>query len=77
MVRRRLMTIEPDFTVERFIATSPLERDSDRDLFAEGLRLAGVTERGADAVEISLARGSHSPGGGMNQSVIPSLGKMS
>ncbi len=68
MVRRRLMTIEPDFTVERFIATSPLERDSDRELFAEGLRLAGVTERGADAVEISLARGSHPPGGGMNQS---------
>jgi len=50
-VRRRLMAIEPDFTVERFITTSPLERESDRDLFAEGLRLAGVPETGADASE--------------------------
>ena len=48
---RRLMAIEPNFTVERFIATSPLERESDRDLFAEGLRLAGVPETGADASE--------------------------
>ena len=45
------MAIEPDFTVERFITTSPLERESDRDLFAEGLRLAGVPETGADASE--------------------------
>ena len=44
MVRRRLLAIEPDFTVERFIATSPLERESDRDHYAEGLRLAGVPE---------------------------------
>ena len=51
VVRRRLLAIEPDFTVERFIATSPLERESDRDLFAEGLRLAGVPETGADASE--------------------------
>ena len=51
VVRRRLMAIEPNFTVERFIATSPLERESDRDLFAEGLRLAGVPETGADASE--------------------------
>jgi TolB-like protein len=50
-VRRRLMAIEPDFTVERFIATSPLERESDRDLFAEGLRLAGVPETGTDTSE--------------------------
>ncbi len=49
VVRRRLMAIEPDFTVERFIATSPLERESDRELFAEGLRLAGVPETAADA----------------------------
>ncbi len=49
-VRRRLLAIEPDFTVERFIATSPLERESDRDHYAEGLRLAGVPEGGADSV---------------------------
>ncbi len=48
VVRRRLLTIEPDFTVERFVATSPLERESDRDHFAEGLRLAGVPEGAAD-----------------------------
>src|ERR1700759_3809109 len=48
VVRRRLLTIEPDFTVERFIATSPLERDGDRDHYAEGLRLAGVPETTAE-----------------------------
>jgi DNA-binding SARP family transcriptional activator/TolB-like protein len=45
VVRRRLLAIEPDFSVERFIATSPLERESDRDHFAQGLRLAGVPEQ--------------------------------
>ena len=44
VVRRRLLSIEPDFCIARFIATSPLERDSDRDHYAEGLRLAGVPE---------------------------------
>jgi DNA-binding SARP family transcriptional activator/TolB-like protein len=47
MVRGRLLSIEPGFTVQRFIATSPLERDSDRVHYAEGLRLAGVTENAA------------------------------
>ncbi len=47
VARRRLLTIEPDFTVERFIATTSFERDCDRDLFAEGLRLAGVPENTA------------------------------
>jgi len=45
---RRLLLLEPDFTVERFIAASPMERESDRDHFAEGLRLAGVPENAAD-----------------------------
>jgi DNA-binding SARP family transcriptional activator/TolB-like protein len=45
VVRRRLLAIEPDFTVGRFIATSPLERGNDREHFAQGLRLAGVPER--------------------------------
>jgi TolB-like protein len=43
-VRKRLLSIEPDFSVQRYIATSPLERDTDRDHFAQGLRLAGVPE---------------------------------
>ncbi len=50
MVFRRLQAIEPDFTIERFIATTPLERESDRPHYAEGLRLAGVPER-----EVELA----------------------
>jgi DNA-binding SARP family transcriptional activator/TolB-like protein len=50
MVRGKLLEIEPEFTVERFIATSPFERDSDREHYAQGLRLAGVPENRADAV---------------------------
>jgi len=49
LVGRRLLAIEPDFTVERFTATSPLERDSDREHYAEGLRLAGMPETAADS----------------------------
>lgn len=44
-IRRRLLTIEPDFTIERFLKSSPMERESDRQHYAEGLRLAGVFER--------------------------------
>lgn len=51
VVRRRLLAIEPDFTVERFVATSPLERESDREHYADGLRLAGVPETATDAAE--------------------------
>ncbi len=51
VVRRRLLAIEPDFTVARFIATSPLERDSDRDHYAQGLRLAGVPESATEVAE--------------------------
>jgi DNA-binding SARP family transcriptional activator/TolB-like protein len=42
IVLRRLLTIEPDFTIERYMSRTPLERTSDRDHYAEGLRLAGV-----------------------------------
>jgi DNA-binding SARP family transcriptional activator/TolB-like protein len=51
VVRRRLLAIEQDFTVERFIATSPLARESDRDHYAQGLRLAGVPEHAGDAAK--------------------------
>jgi DNA-binding SARP family transcriptional activator/TolB-like protein len=44
VARRRLMSIEPDFTIERFLATTALERQADRDHYAAGLRLAGVPE---------------------------------
>ena len=51
VVRRRLQAIEPNFTVKRFIAASPLERASDRDHYVKGLRLAGVPENVAGAAE--------------------------
>jgi DNA-binding SARP family transcriptional activator/TolB-like protein len=47
-VLARLLAMEPDFTIERYIATTPLERASDQDHFAEGLRLAGVPENSAE-----------------------------
>ncbi len=47
VVCRRLLAIEPDFTVARFLETSPFERPQDRDHFAAGLRLAGVPDDGA------------------------------
>lgn len=43
--RRRLMTIEPRFTIDRFLSTTPFERAVDQERFARGLRLAGVPER--------------------------------
>jgi hypothetical protein len=55
VVRRRLLTLEPGFTVERFLAATPLERESDRKHYAEGLRLAGVVQR--EAVVTSTAMG--------------------
>jgi len=40
--RERLLAIEPDFTIEGFTAGSPLARAADRDVYSEGLRLAGL-----------------------------------
>jgi len=45
VVLRRLLALEPDFTIERFVASTPLERESDRAHYVEGLRLGGVPER--------------------------------
>ena len=44
VVRRRLLSIEPGFTIHQFIDSSPFERVEDRDQFREGLRLAGLPE---------------------------------
>jgi DNA-binding SARP family transcriptional activator/TolB-like protein len=44
-IRRRLLALEPDFTIERFLANNPMERESDQTHYAEGLRLAGIRER--------------------------------
>jgi DNA-binding SARP family transcriptional activator/TolB-like protein len=45
---RRLLAIEPDFSIRRFLDTTPMGRESDRNHFAEGLRLAGVPEGDTD-----------------------------
>ena len=42
--RRRLLAIEPRFTVQGYSLSSPLESDEDRQHVAQGLRLAGVAE---------------------------------
>lgn len=44
IARQRLLALEPDFTIEGFISSSPLERAADRDVYANGLRLAGLPE---------------------------------
>jgi DNA-binding SARP family transcriptional activator/TolB-like protein len=49
VARRRLLAMEPEFTVERYILSSPLEREADKQHFAEGLRLAGIPETDAEA----------------------------
>lgn len=43
-VRARLLEIEPEFSIERFIAASPFERGEDREHYVRGLRLAGIRE---------------------------------
>jgi len=43
--RERLLALEPDFTVERFLSTAPFEREVDRRTFADGLRRAGIPEK--------------------------------
>ena len=43
-VRRRLLQLEPGFTVRRFLRTCPVEKPEHRDLYAAGLRAAGLPE---------------------------------
>ena len=49
-VRLRLLEIEPDFTVERFLSTTPISLERDFGHYAEGLRLAGVPDGGMQSV---------------------------
>ena len=44
VVLERLLGLEPDFSVQQFLASTPLTRDADREVCLEGLRLAGVRE---------------------------------
>jgi DNA-binding SARP family transcriptional activator len=40
----RLQEMEPEFTIQSFVKTYPFALESDRDNYAEGLRLAGVPD---------------------------------
>jgi tetratricopeptide (TPR) repeat protein len=40
-----LLSLEPNFTIERFGKTYPVKKASDRERYMAGLRLAGVPER--------------------------------
>jgi hypothetical protein len=42
---KKLLALEPNFTVERFGQVYPIKYDSDREHYMKGLRLAGVPER--------------------------------
>jgi len=41
---RKLLSLEPDFTVQRFGQIYPIKKPNDRDCYMTGLRLAGVPE---------------------------------
>jgi DNA-binding SARP family transcriptional activator len=41
----KLLSLEPDFTVERFGQLYSIKKENDRDRYMQGLRLAGVPER--------------------------------
>ncbi len=51
---RRLLAVEPDFTVQRFLDGAPFAREGDRENYAQGLRLAGVPESDADAAVVPM-----------------------
>jgi len=42
---RKLLALEPNFTVQRFGEVYPIKKTSDRDRYMVGLHLAGVPER--------------------------------
>ena len=44
VVRRRLLAIDPGFTIDAHLKNTPFERVQDREHFVQGLRLAGVPE---------------------------------
>jgi DNA-binding SARP family transcriptional activator/TolB-like protein len=44
MVRRRLLSIEPDFSIGGFLANTPLQHNDHLDIIVRGLRQAGVAD---------------------------------
>lgn len=53
-VRDRLLALEPGFSVETAVTRSPLKRPEDIARYAEGLRRAGLPERGAPVEQAAL-----------------------
>ncbi len=51
---RRLLALEPQFSVQRFLAMAPFVREADRETYGEGLRLAGVPESAAGSAPVPL-----------------------
>lgn len=51
---RRLLALEPQFSIQRFLAIAPFVREGDRETYAEGLRLAGVPESAVGAAPVPL-----------------------
>jgi TolB-like protein len=49
VVRRRLFSIEPNFSIRQFIRSTPIDRMEDREHYVHGLRLAGVPEESGGA----------------------------
>ena len=41
----KLMSLEPDFTIEKFRKAYPFKQPQDRDTYCKGLRLAGIPQR--------------------------------
>jgi hypothetical protein len=41
---KKLLEIEPNFTLQRFAEVYPIKKEIDREHYMEGLRLAGVPE---------------------------------
>ena len=52
VVRRRLLAIEPEFSVSQFLARTGFVDEEHRQHFAEGLRLAGVAERSGQGAAV-------------------------
>jgi len=51
VVRRRLLTIDPNFTIETYLRDSSYERLQDRQHVAHGLMLAGIAEHSSTVAE--------------------------
>ena len=41
----KLLSLEPNFTIEKFRKEYPFKRPQDRDVYCKGLRLAGIPKR--------------------------------